>query len=72
MKINIGKYPTSGKTKRKIAIKIEPFDTWNMDHTLALIIHPMLIQLREATTAAPFVEDEDVPENLRRSEEEEE
>ena len=46
-------------------VKIDRYDTWSMDHTLAYIIHPMLIQLKETKHGAPFTEDEDVPEELR-------
>jgi hypothetical protein len=53
------------KKKRKINIEIEPYDTWSMDHTLALIIVPMLKQLNETKHGAPFVDDEDVPEELK-------
>lgn len=56
------------KKSRKIKIKIHPYDTWNMDHTLALIIVPMLKQLKETKHGAPFVDNEDVPEELWRKE----
>lgn len=46
-------------------IKIDRWDTWSMDHTLADIVLPMLRQLQETKHGAPFVDDEDVPENLR-------
>jgi hypothetical protein len=46
-------------------IKIDRYDTWNMDSTLALIILPMLKQLKEDKAGAPLVDDEDVPEELR-------
>ena len=46
-------------------VKIDRYDTWSMDHTLAHIIHPMLIQLHETKHGAPFTEDQDVPELLR-------
>jgi hypothetical protein len=64
MKVNIGRYP-KGDKERKVRVVVEPFDTWSMDHTLALIIHPMLVQLKETKHGAPFVDDEDVPEELR-------
>mgnify|MGYP003343471027 CR=1 FL=1 len=51
--------------KRKIKIQIDPWDTWGADHTLALIIVPMLKQLKATKYGAPNVDDEDVPENLR-------
>ena len=53
------------KRKRRIKVKIDRWDTWSMDHTLALIALPMLKKLREDKHGAPFVDDEDVPENLR-------
>lgn len=66
MKIFIGPFPgLRSKKERKISIRIDPYDTWNMDHTLAMIIHPMLIQLKETKHGSPFVPDEEVPEELR-------
>jgi hypothetical protein len=46
-------------------VKIDRWDTWSMDHTLADIILPMLRQLKETKHGAPFTDDEDVPEYLR-------
>ena len=46
-------------------VKIDYYDTWNMDSTLSDIILPMLKQLKENQHGAPFVEDEDVPKELR-------
>ena len=64
MRVSIGKFPKrSGE--RKISVKIDEWDTWNMDHTLALIVHPMLLQLKEQKHGSPYVDDEDVPEHLR-------
>jgi hypothetical protein len=51
MKVNIGKYPKH--TGRKFDIKIEKFDTWSLDSTLALIILPALIQLKQAKKGVP-------------------
>lgn len=68
MKVHIGKYPKNSNKERKVSIQIDPWDTWNMDTTLALIIVPMLKQLRIGKEGgAPYIADEDVPENLRRS-----
>lgn len=53
------------KKKRKIKIRIDKHDTWSMDHTLALIILPMLKQLKETQHGGPYTDDEDVPEELR-------
>ena len=46
-------------------VKIDRWDTWSMDHTLAHIIHPMLLQLQKDKHGAPYTEDDDVPEYLR-------
>ena len=64
MKINIGKY----KNNRKVDIHIDGYDLWNMDHTLALIIHPMLVMLKEGKQGSPDVDNEDVPEHLQSPE----
>jgi hypothetical protein len=50
---------------RLVSIKLDPWDTWNMDATLAMITAPMLKQLKETKHGAPLVDDEDVPEHLR-------
>lgn len=69
MKAYIGRWPKSDK-ERKVSIRIDKWDSWNADHTLALIAAPLLIQLKETKQGAPFVDDEDVPEglNLRSTE----
>jgi len=46
-------------------VKIDYWDTWSMDHTLGQIALPMLKQLKEKKHGAPFVDDEDVPEELK-------
>lgn len=53
------------KKKRKIEVRIDGHDVWSMDHTLALIIVPMLKKLKEDKHGGPHVDDEDVPEHLR-------
>jgi len=46
-------------------VKIDRWDTWSMDHTLSPIILPMLKQLKETQHGAGFVDDADVPEELK-------
>jgi hypothetical protein len=46
-------------------VKIDYWDTWSMDHTLSPIILPMLRQLKEKKHGSPFVDDEDVPDELK-------
>ena len=53
------------KKSRTIRVRIDPWDTWSMDYTLAHIILPMLKQLKENTHGSPHVDDDDVPEHLR-------
>lgn len=52
MKVNIRKYP-KGNADRKINVEIEKFDTWSLDHTLAHIILPALLQLKEEKHGVP-------------------
>lgn len=53
------------KRTRKITVRVDGYDVWGADHTLALIIHPVLIKLKENKHGHPLVDDEDVPENIR-------
>ena len=53
------------KKERNVKVRIDKYDTWNMDHTLALIVLPMLKQLKATKHGSPYTDDEDVPEHLR-------
>lgn len=57
MKVKLGPYP-KGNTKRRVSVEIDNFDTWGLDHTLALIILPALIQLKNTKHGIPskFIE----------------
>lgn len=46
-------------------VKIDRWDTWSMDSTLAVIILPMLKQLHATKHGAPNVDDDDVPMSLK-------
>ena len=46
-------------------VKIDRYDTWSMDHTLADIILPMLRQLKATKHGYPLVDDADAPEYMR-------
>lgn len=52
MKVNIGKYPKKSDN-RKIKVQIDPWDTWSLDHTLAKIIYPCLLQLKATKHGVP-------------------
>lgn len=68
MKVEIGPYVDEGD--QKVEIQIDPWDTWSMDYTLSLLIHPMLKQLKLNKHGAPVVDLNDVPKNLRPTEDE--
>ena len=63
MKVFIGPYPEDDSlhTEQEVCVKIDYYDIWNLDHTLALIALPMLKQLKETKQGSPMVDDEDVP-----------
>lgn len=46
-------------------VKIDPWDSWGMDTTLAPVILPLLRQLQKTKHGAPFVDDADVPARLQ-------
>jgi hypothetical protein len=46
-------------------VKIDKYDTWSMDHTLADIILPMLKQMKATKHGSPTVDDDDMPDHLR-------
>jgi len=52
-------------SKRKRNIKIHDYDIWNFDSTLAILILPGLKMIKEDKHGAPFVDDEDVPDELK-------
>ena len=62
MKVKISDYPDYNywldrlfgwNPKQKISVRIDKHDTWSMDHTLAPIIYPMLVQLKETQHGHP-------------------
>jgi hypothetical protein len=62
MKVSIGPYLKKGG--RRVDVRIDDTDVWNLDHTLALIILPALQKIK-GCGGAPFVDDEDVPFEIR-------
>lgn len=51
--------------RRQEYVRIDRYDYWNVDHTLALIIAPLLVELKKNKHGYGFIADEDVPEHLR-------
>ena len=66
MKVFLGEYKQDG-TERDIQIEIHDYDTWSGDLTLALIAVPLIEKIKERKQGAPWVDDEDVPEELKRN-----
>lgn len=57
------------KRKRNVKIKIDDYDVWNLDRTLSFIIVPALQKFKETERMGiPLVQNEDVPDNLKTSE----
>jgi hypothetical protein len=70
MRVVLGRYPgRRAKKPRRIEVRIDDWDVWGLDNTLALIIHPALVRLREKKHGSGYVADEDVPEEMRLREE---
>lgn len=49
--------------KQKIKVRIDHYDTWGADHTLAHIIHPLLLRMEKHGT--PWTDREDAPEDAK-------
>ena len=52
------------RTGQKIKVRIDNYDIWSMDDTLAHIVSPMLKLLKEKKHGSAYVDDADVPESL--------
>lgn len=52
------------KKSRQVYVRIDKYDSWSADHTIALIAVPLLKQLQLTKHGAPLVDDSDVPEGL--------
>jgi hypothetical protein len=53
------------KKHRQLYVRIDKWDTWSMDSTLALIVLPMLQQLQATKHGSPNTDDSDVPDELK-------
>lgn len=52
---------------RRVSVKIDYYDAWSADEALTPIILPLLKQVQKNKDGGPNVDDEDVPEYLRRT-----
>ena len=53
------------KIPKKVKVKIDKYDVWSLDYTLALIIVPALKKLKTAKNGSPWVDNDDVPDELK-------
>ena len=53
------------RKQRVTYVHIDNYDVWSMDHTLALIILPMLKKLKEQKHGYGWIDDRDVPREMR-------
>lgn len=53
--------------KQKIKVRIDEYDTWSADHTLAHIIHPLLLKIQKH--GIPWTDREDAPEDAKYDDE---
>jgi hypothetical protein len=51
--------------ERKVIVRVDQCDTWSADNTIALLVVPLLKQLKENKHSAGGVDDDDVPEELK-------
>ena len=58
-----------GRKNRAEKVVIDDYDVWNLDHSLALIIVPALKILKEKKQGAPSIDNEEVSDELRASDE---
>lgn len=63
MKVSLDLY-RDYQRENVVHVVIDERDTWNLDYTLALIIHPALVALKERKHGAPWVDNADVPEEF--------
>lgn len=64
MKVNIEEYKDDN-TPRVVDVVVESFDLYNADNTIGLIIHPILVAYKDKCTSVFYVDDEDVPDELK-------
>jgi hypothetical protein len=62
MKVDLGPYKSKGD-RRKIKVHVDRYDTVSLDHTLALIILPCLIQLKNTQQGMPVIKEVDIDPN---------
>lgn len=63
MIVNIGPYESYDDTsERNVEVVIHDYDTWNLDHTMSLILLPAFIKFKENLKGCPAILDSECPE----------
>lgn len=57
------KFKNNGNQRTRVVI--DKYDTWGMYNTLAVIVLPMLKQLKATKRGSPFCDQDDLPESMR-------
>jgi len=65
MKIHIGPY----RKNKRVSVHVDDYDLWNADTTLAIVIVEVLKRFRSQYTGSPHIENDDVPDELKMSDE---
>lgn len=72
MKVEITRWKTNSKEDKwrkgsikKCVVEVGYGDDWNCDWTIATIVLPLLKKVKENKHSAPYVDEQDVPEELR-------
>lgn len=61
----VNRYNRYLESKNRVNVKIDSWDLVSLDHTLALIILPALKKFREDGRVSIWVDDEDVPDDIK-------
>ena len=70
MKVNIDQF-NEEKSDNVCEVEVTRKDCWSLDYTLAQVIHPALVTFASGIQSTAYVENEDVPDELKTAEAEE-
>ena len=63
MKANFGPFPDNN-SERPMEIEVHDYDTWNLDHTIACVVAPLLRQFRDQGVGGFNTDVSDVPDGI--------
>lgn len=68
MEVKIGPYPKNSDKPRSVNVKIIEHDTWAAYQTIALVVVPLLKELKKLKHGSPIVDSTDLPPYLQYEE----